>query len=150
MNTLAILTALISAHSWSTTCVMTQTDGMQGYAIDTAVFQKDPATAPTTTTPANTINVAITRAWYKDSGCSVLSEAKIIQAGTVTLGEAISTSTFATSTPESMIAADWTSGGNTQLGALAIANDLKSIRTVTTSLGTSRNTMLSLFRFFAN
>jgi len=146
MNTLAILTALISAHSWSTTCVMTQADGMQGYAIDTAVFQKDSAT----TTPANTLNVAVTRAWYKDSGCANLSEAKVIQAGTVSLGDAITTSSFASTTPETTIAADWTTTVGTQLGALAMANDQKSIRTVTGSLGTSRNTMLSLFRFFAN
>jgi len=144
MHTLALIAALVSTHSWNTTCVMTQADGKSGYTIDSAVFQ-------TIASPTNhlsyTLKVNITRNWYSDSQCSTSSDTSVIEDGTVTIGEALSNSSFS-NVPETAFEADWATAGSTQLGAIAIANDKTSIRTATTSFGSMRNTMLSLFRYY--
>ena len=143
MNILTLI-ALLTGSNWSTTCVMTQADGLQGYTIDSAAFSKGTADA------SSTLNVSLTRVWYKDQNCTEVNGEKSAQSGTVTIGNPVQTMTFPGSVPETILAADWKLGEQTtQLGAIAIAQDGKSIRTATTSFGSSRNTMLSLFRYFA-
>jgi len=143
MNILTLI-ALLAGSNWSTTCVMTQANGLQGYTIDSAVFTKGTADA------TSTLNVSLTRVWYKDQNCTDVNGEKSAQSGTVTIGNPIDTMTFPGSVPEDILAADWNLGEQvTQLGAIAVAKDGKSIRTVTNSFGSSRNTMLSLFRYFA-
>ena len=138
MNILVLLNLLVSSN-WSSTCIMTQSDDLQGYTIDTTTFSK-----------AEELNVSITRTWYQDQNCTHPIGNKSYTQGTVTLGEAIQTSSFPSSTSEYVFAADWKLGTTaTQLGAIAISSDGKSIRTATTSFGNQRNTMLSLFRYFA-
>jgi hypothetical protein len=144
MNILTLITLLASSN-WTTTCVMTQADGLQGYTIDTVAFQKASAD--------KVLDVAMTRVWYKNDQCSDLLGAKSTIKGTVALSAlelAAGTMSFPASVAEDNFAADWTMDNKpTQLGEIAVASDGKSIRMATTSFGNTRNTMLSLIRYFS-
>lgn len=139
MSILAILTTLLGSQ-WSTTCVMTQADLEQGYTIDTVQFQKEVSE----NSKSNELGVTFTRTWYKDENCTNPQGIKSTSQGKVSIGSRIAESTFE---------ADWnmySSLINTvQLGAIAYDANDNSIRMATTSFGNSRNTMLSLFRYFA-
>ncbi len=134
MNILNLLAILAGTPQWSTTCVMTQADQLQGYTIDSVQFQK---ASPSS---ANELNVSFTRTWYEDDQCKQATGVTNTTAGQVTLENLIS---------ENVFAADWKINHTTQLGAIGISSDGKSIRLATTSFGNSRNTMLSLFQYFA-
>lgn len=130
MNILAFLTVLYSSQ-WSTNCVMTQADGVQGYTIDQVVFEKnDELKNP---------KVTLTRTWFQDEQCSV-KKSSTVQTGSAGIRNKINENTFE---------ADWTIDQKIQLGVIAIADDNKSIRMATTSFGNMRNTMPSLFSYFA-
>lgn len=139
MTILTILTALLGSQ-WSTTCVMTQADQQQGYVVDSVQFTKDTSEE----IKSNELNVSFTRTWYKDERCTEAKGVKTTTTGKVSIGSRMNDSTFE---------ADWTMNSSannaTQLGAIALDTGDHSIRMATTSFGTSRNTMLSLFKYFA-
>lgn len=144
MTILALL-AVLAGSNWSTTCVMTQADGLQGYTIDSAAFKK------ASTEAKDTLDVTFTRTWFKDEKCAQSMGTTNVQTGTVMISNSLETIAFPGPASEDLFAADWTmNGARTQLGAIAISTDRKSIRTATTSFGGARNTMLSLFKYFAN
>lgn len=133
MSILTMITALL-ASQWSTTCVMTQADQQQGYTIDSVQFSKSEESK------SNELRVTFTRTWYQDERCNDAQGIKNFSQGQVTIGSRISESTFE---------ADWNLNQHTQLGAIALDLSDRSIRMANTSFGNSRNTMLSLFKFFA-
>jgi hypothetical protein len=130
MSILALMTALLGSN-WSTTCIMTQSNGLQGYTIDQVSFEKNPTNKNLETT--------FTRTWFEDQNCSVEKSASTEKAS-LTVGSRINPTTFE---------ADWNFNQKLELGAIAVSEDGKSLRMATTSFGSSRNTMLSLFSYFS-
>jgi len=142
MTILALIATLLGSQ-WSTTCVMTQSDNLQGYTIDTLTFQSDASNS-------KSLELSSTRIWFKDENCTEALGAKSTVKGSVTIGNSLESMTFPGAPSEDIFAADWKLGTQAmQMGSIGIANDGKSIRTATTSFGSTRNTMLSLFRYFA-
>ena len=143
MNLITLL-AVLAGSNWSTTCVMTQADLEQGYTIDTVQFQKAPTAAE------STLAVTITRTWFKDDQCSTASGKSSTVAGNVKIGKAISSGSIFNQSSE-LIEADWTLNNSTctELGAISYDKTSSSIQLATTSYGNTRNTMVSLFKYFS-
>jgi hypothetical protein len=123
MMTLALLVGL-----WSTACIQMQDSGKQGFVIETYYFE-------------DTGHYEFSRQWFKNANCqnflAVDSEVGILQLGLRLQGIFINQETFA---------ADFSSNGGTDLGAIALSgNKLKIARGMKNS--SMRNTMLGIFEY---
>lgn len=132
MNIITLI-AILTGTNWSTTCVMTQANQQQGYTIDRVQFQKS-------SLASTELNVTFIRSWYKDDQCKESKEIISNTTGTVNIGNPIS---------DDLYPADWKIENTVQLGVISYDSSNPSIRLATTSFGNSRNTMLSLFKYFA-
>jgi len=128
--TIATLIALLTAHSWTTDCIMTQKDLYQGYTRETVSFSSEAS-----------LKIRFNTIWFHDANCEkpqgIITEKEAFLA----LGKPITSN---------MLEADFLTPNKTELGALEYNASPKSIRMSTTSFGRSRNTMLSLFHYFAD
>lgn len=139
MSILSLLSILFAAQDWSTTCVMTQADGLQGYTIDQVIFTQDHHSP----SDSKLIEVTFSRTWFEDAGCTKAKNT------TTQNAELLIGSRISQAMNQNTFEADWTINGKTQLGAISVSDDGKSLRTATTSFGSLRNTMLSLFSYSA-
>jgi hypothetical protein len=129
MNT-AVLIALLTAHTWTTDCIMTQKDLHQGFVRESVSFSTEPS-----------LKAHFATIWFHDENCSkpqgIISEKDAYLA----LGKPIS---------PNKVEADFVMPNKTELGALEYNEFPKSVRMSTNSFGQSRNTMVSIFHYFAD
>ena len=126
------LIALLTSQSWTTDCIMSQSTSHQGYSRETATF-----------TTADTLKYSFKTEWFSDSGCNESQNAVEEIEGSILIGEVI-----AGGMNGKTFEADFVRENKTELGAIEINTNQKSIRLSKTSFGNSRNTMLSLFPYF--
>ena len=110
---------------------MTQSNGLQGYTIDEVSFTKN--------NDGKSLDTTFKRTWFEDSHCSIEKNSSTDQAS-LTIGSRLNSNTFE---------ADWSFDQKLELGAIALSDDGKSLKMATSSFGNSRNTMLSLFSYYA-
>lgn len=139
MNSLALIAVLTSVSSWTTPCAQTQVGKYQGYTIDRASF--------VATEKTNEAKVELIRDWYESPTCSGEAYGKDESKGTVTFGKELGS--IFESANGSVVEADFTLNGVTELGAISVSGDQKTIR-LARGFGALRNTMLSIIGYKAN
>jgi|GEM_PF-3085402 len=138
MSTAIILALLASVSSWNTPCSQTQVQmgsaPEQGYAIDRM-------------TVSSASEIQFVREWHHDSACADAAFQVDSEKGILKLGSAMS-SVFGAQNGETVVEADFSLPGKTELGAIGISADHQTVR-VARGFGQSRNTMLSLIGYRA-